>query len=93
MESRLPFNLHRVARHALPKFDAGERKTYRRKGYRVRIEGWHSDQLRWSVYRPRMKTSAATTVTPRGSGPIAAPPALRFIDTPSNRGTCSAIPM
>lgn len=62
MESRSPCHQFSVARHLLPKIEAVRRKAYRRKGYRVRIEAWHGDKLRWAVYRPRMKTSAATGV-------------------------------
>jgi hypothetical protein len=62
MDSRLSCYQFGGVRHLLPKVNAVGHKAYRRKGYRVRIEAWHGDQLRWAVYRPRMKTSVATGI-------------------------------
>lgn len=47
------------------------RKAYRRKGYRVRIDTWQRDQLRWTVYRPRMHTPVATGTTPSVEAAVA----------------------
>lgn len=47
---------------AVSKAGTDRRKAYRRKGYRVRIETWQRDQLRWAVYRPRMRTWVASGI-------------------------------
>jgi hypothetical protein len=49
-------------RQARIKVNNGSHKAYRRKGYRVIIDIWSRDQLRWAVYRPRMHTPVATGV-------------------------------
>ena len=63
MESHRSYIRSGIAGHPVLKAGEDRRKAYRRKGYRVRIEVWHRDQLRWAVYRPRMRTPAATGVT------------------------------
>jgi hypothetical protein len=59
-----PHRPHRfdVARRAVSIACADRQKAYRRKGYRVVIEAWPREQLRWAVFRPRMHTPAATGI-------------------------------
>lgn len=48
----------------------GGHKVYRRLGYRVVIETWPREQLRWAVYRPRLHTAAASGIAANVDGAV-----------------------
>ena len=60
--SKLNFGANANSSLCAGELRADRHKAYRRKGYRVIIDAWPREQLKWAVYRPRMHTPAATGV-------------------------------